>query len=383
MSTTDSSHTNHPAEFDHHLKTELLMLGLQIDETLPRGIKTPHRVRSGSCGGLDLILPSGITVNAPVHEFFAKTSPFHLIPTPKQEAILIDQRTGERLEVQTAIAPKYYDKTICSSGTPMVRVGQVCSDRLGIGLTNRCHFWGHRSERCRFCSIGLNVQSGDEVRDKVTEEILEVTTAAVTDPLLPARHILLGGGTPPGPDAGAKRIAEAAEQVKLHHPGLPIYAMIAPPSDRRWIRRLRDAGVDELGMNVEVFSEDAAARYIPGKHTRIGLSGYLTALATSVDLFGPINTRSIVLAGLEPPEATIAGVQQLAQMGVMPILTPFRPLVGTPMEHDERWSVDQMWELAVAATDAVEATGIPMGPTCIPCQSNTLTVHTHDLHRYY
>lgn len=359
------------------------MLGIQYSGDLPSGIKAPHRVRSGSCGGLDLLLPSGLMVNAPLNEHFAKSSPFRLHWNADQGASISDERTGESVRIQIPPTPAYYQDKYCSSGKLMVKVGQICSDRLGVGLTNRCHFWSHKAERCQFCSIGLNADSGDEVRDKALDEIIEVADAAIADPILPARHVLLGGGTPSTSDAGARRIAEAAERIKQKHPDVPIYAMIVPPDDRSWIRRLRQAGVDELGMNVEVFSEAAGARFMPGKHKAIGLTGYLAALETAVDLFGPVNTRSIILAGLEPADETVAGVARLAAMGVMPILTPFRPLVGTPLEFYERWSVTRMWDLTVACTDAIKHYKVPMGPTCIPCQSNTMTASTHDLHRYY
>lgn len=365
------------------VQLELLVSGIRISDVLPAGSKVPHRVRSGSCGGLDLILPDGRCVNAPVHEHFVATSPFVLHCTEHDRAVVVDDRTGESFPVTIPSAPAYYADGICSTGTRMAQVGQLCSDRLGVGLTNRCTFWSHKSERCRFCSIGLNVDSGAEVRNKDVTEIAELVDAAVDDPVLPARHVLLGGGTPPGPDAGARAIALATEKIKERHPELPVYAMIVPPEDRRWIARLRTAGVDELGMNVELFSDEAGATYMPGKHRRIGLSGYLSALATAVAEFGPVNTRSIVIVGLEPAERTIGGVELLASMGVMPILTPFRPLVGTPMEHHVRWSPGELWRLTIQAADAVARHGIPLGPTCIPCQSNTLTAGPHPLYRFY
>ena len=359
------------------------MSGVRISSVLPDGSKTPHRVRSGSCGGLDIILPDGRYVNAPVTEHFVERSTFRLDVETSGQVAVVNEGTGGSVAVRIPSAPEYYQEALCSSGRKMGQVGQICSDRLGIGITNRCTFWSHRSERCRFCSIGLNVESGAEVRNKDVMEIVEVVDAAVADPVLPARHVLLGGGTPPGTDAGARAIAQAAEKIKERHPDLPVYAMIVPPSDRRWIGRLRAAGVDELGMNVELFSDEAGARYMPGKYQRLGIVNYLSALSLAVETFGPINTRSIVLVGLEQADHTVRGVERLAAMGVMPILTPFRPLVGTPMEHHERWPASEVWRLTVEAADATRQHGIPLGPTCVPCQSNTLVAGDHPLYRYY
>jgi hypothetical protein len=366
------------------LKVALLAEGLQIDRGWlqdPR-VKTPLRVRSGSCGGLDVILPDGTYVNCPIFEHFAASSPFSLVQG-KISPEIVNETDGSRVPVQFVAEPAYYDQQGIDA-IPLRQVGQLCSDRLGIGITNRCFYWDSKEFRCKFCSIGLNVKTGGrELRDKRLNQILEVVDAAYADPIAPARHLLLGGGTPTGPDAGAVAIAEAARAIKERWPDKPIYAMIAAPDELRFINLLHESGVDELGMNVEVFDPDVAQTYIPGKHQRLGLERYLRALDHAVDLFGPINTRSITVVGLDPADVTIKGAEMLASHGVMPILTPFRPMVGTEMEHHPRMSADAAWNLTVEAASAAAGHRIPLGPTCIPCQSNTLTVPGHPAYRYY
>jgi hypothetical protein len=202
--------------------------------------------------------------------------------------------------------------------------------------------------------------------------------------------VLLGGGTPPGEDAGAVAIAAAATAIKERWPSLPVYAMIAPPRDLSYVDLLADSGVDELGINVELFSDDAAAMYVPGKH-RLGLDYFLTCLSRAVARFasarGGVNgvgtIRSITVVGLEPEQETLRGVDLLASIGVMPILTPFRAMAGTELECHLRWSSTRLWELTLEATQVADKHGMPLGPTCIPCQSNTLNIPGHPLYRYY
>ena len=365
----------------HRLKCDLLASGVRSAD-LPDTVKRPHRIRSGACGGLDIIFPDGTQVNAPVNETFALTSPYWLDATAGRTLLRMDG-ADHTVDVRLAVEPAYYRRELAPELTPLRLVGQICSDRLGIGLTNRCVIWNSKSDRCRFCSIGLNVRTGDESRDKGLEDIVAVVEAAVSDSILPARHVLLGGGTPNLEDAGAEAVAAAATAIRERHPNISIYAMIAPPDDISWIDRLKDSGINELGMNIELFSIEAAERFTPGKAKRLGRDRYLRALSHSVEVFGPINTRSIVMVGLEPAAETIAGAKMLAEMGVMPILSPFRPLKGTDLEHHPRLSGDELWDLALAAADAVAPSGIPLGPTCIPCQANTLTAGQHDLYRYY
>jgi hypothetical protein len=361
------------------LKTRLLAEGLRIEvpeRELSAIAKPMLRVRSGSCGGLDVTLNDGTWVNAPVRESFSQASALRLRLCDEQ--IVIDD--GATLHpVELVPRPAYYNQNTVA-GVPMKRIGQLCSDRLGIGITNICTFYRSRAQRCQFCSIGSNTIN--EHANKADKEILETILAAVRDPVAPARHVLLGGGTPDRDDAGATRIARLTRSIK-DRCDAPVYAMLAPPRDLAKLELLRDAGVDEIGMNIEVFSEEAARRFIPGKHKAIPLSHFWRALQRAVALFGPINTRSITVVGLEPASVTLAGVERLASIGVLPILSPLRPLEGTQLRDHPRLGSPQLWELTAAAAQAGEKHDMPLGPICIACQSNTLTVPGHPAYRLY
>lgn len=338
------------------------------------------RVRSGSCGGLDVVLADGRYVNCPVAERFAASSPLELVALDDERvAIAGSASIAGPVPVELPDRPAFYPEE-SGRGDSLARVGQLCSDRLGIGMTNICTHWRSRARRCKFCSIGLNVATEDGHKSR--ERIVAAATAAFSDPRAPARHVLLGGGTPAGRDAGAAEIAAAAAMLKRRWPH-PIYAMLAPPQDLVWLERLHAAGVDEIGMNIELWSAAAARHYMPGKHEAIDRDLYLGALRRAVELFGPVNTRSILIAGLEPIEETLAGVDVLASMGVMPILSPFRPLVGTELEDHPRLSAPDLARLATEATEVAGRYGMPLGPTCIPCQANTVTLPGHPLYRYY
>ncbi len=365
------------------LKTAILAEGLRVTESarpvLAYAAKPMLRVRSGSCGGLDVVLSDGTYVNCPVRERFAADSPLTLV-ADGGELVIHDTRARFPDVVAAALpTPAYYGLS-ATDGTPLHRTGQLCSDRLGVGLTNICTYYRSKSSRCRFCSIGHNVS--DEQSTKRLGSILEAVAAAYTDPVVPARHLLLGGGTPDGTDAGALAMAETARAIKRQW-SQPIYAMLAPPRDLAYLDILRDSGVEEVAMNVEVFSEGAATKFVPGKRAANPLSHYLAALERAVELFGPVHTRSITVVGLEDAEETLKGVELLARRGVMPILSPLRPLAGTQLENHPRFAADALWDLTLRATELAEAHGIPLGPTCIACQSNTLTAPGHPLYRFY
>lgn len=368
------------------LKTELLAAGLAIAPSVAEVVaangKPSMRVRSGSCGGLDLVLSNGDYVNCPTEESFARESPYVLTADAGEFCI-----RGPHVAdpVRLVSAPAYYEAAT-SRGTPARTVGQLCFDRLGIGLTNNCRFWTKDHRGCQFCSIGLNV--GVEERDKELADILEVVQLAYSeeDRFARAAHLLLGGGTWPSPDATAARIAEVTRAVKSVS-DRSVYAMLVPPDDLSIVDEICDAGVDEIAMNIELHDADSCRRFLPLKFAAADKEQYARALARSVARIGPVNTRSILIVGLESRADTLGGVRWLCEMGVMPILCPFRPLTGTQLENHQRAegtrSGAELFSLAEEAQEIADEYDLPLGPTCIACQGNTLNVPGHPSYRYY
>jgi hypothetical protein len=312
------------------LKHVLLHHGARVEPdaaALIEGIgKVPVRVRSGSCGGLDVVLPGRVYVNIPVRERFAQASPVRIAVA--DDVPVVVPGDGSVVPLELVPSPAFQRS---GGDASVARTGQVCFDRLGIGLTNRCTFWKGSDRRCAFCSIGLNIDVED--RDKTLEAIGHAAEVAFADPINPPRHVLLGGGTPPGADAGAAMFAAAARVVRSAAPAASIYVMLSAPDDPEVLLELAESGVDELGINLEVFDESEAARHLPAKFQRHPRSHVMRALERAVEIFGPVRTRSILVVGLEPLESTVAGVRALAERGVMPILSPLRPLDGTLLEH--------------------------------------------------
>lgn len=376
----------------HLLSEDLVKFGLLKFELLNYGIKVTSRAlnivyrskgiirtRSGASGGLDLVLPHDIFVNVPLKESFVEKSPIILDYIDGQLCLI----KGDEFLCHTELLkiPAYYRET-AKNGVSMAKIGQMCSgDRFCYGMTGPyCWFW--KSERrCKFCSIGLNKEQ--DASRKSVDRLLEVLEKAILDPVLPAKHILIGGGTPAGEDMGAILASEICYEIKRRF-NISCYVMISAPLKNEYIKMLWEAGADELGMNLEFCSENAWEKYIPGKHEFIGKARYLEALEYAVSLFGPINTRSILIVGLEDPEITITGAEQLASMGVMPILSQFRPLTGTELQVEMGFDYLKNWEIYLEVLGRVAKYDIPVGPTCIHCQNNVLALPIPNGHyRYY
>jgi hypothetical protein len=328
------------------------------------------RTRSGVSGGLDVVLAdSPIFINIPVNELFATYSEYRIYVEGGKVYIA---STDSRHEIYVLPEPAYYHLRTEDKAEPLSRIGQMCSgDRLCYGMTGPgCSFWP-RDQRCKYCSIGNNYSQ--DASKKSESYFLQVLEKAVDDPVRPAFHLLIGGGTPPGEDMGASTAARLTERAKSLL-DISVYVMIAAPLRDVYIDMLYESGVDELGMNLEFWSEPAWERYIPGKLARIGKDRYLRALERAADLFGPQRARSIIIAGLESRDATLDAVSHLVSIGVMPIISPFRPLDGTPLGGQRGFDGAQYLEIYEEAQSLAVAQGLVLGPTCIACQSNTLAL---------
>lgn len=360
-------------------KLELLTRGCRVSLSAQPALanaKPGIRTRSGVSGGLDLHLGDDVFVNCDVSESRCAESPYELRGTDRG---LCMSGFDAPLPVEVVEEPAYYRKRT-SAGTPMVQVGQLCSpDRICIGISRACAFW-RRDLRCKYCSIGANQRA--EAREKSIQDIAETVEVAMQDPRRPARHVLIGGGTPPGEDRGAEFAAAACIAIKARC-DVSVYVMIVPPARLAYLDMLKDAGVDELGLNVEFFSEEALREYAPGKHRLVGADMYYEALAHGLSLFGRFNTRSIAIVGIERAEYTLAGVQRLVDMGVMPILSPFRSLDGSDLAGRQGFASNEYIAIMEAAMDMCLSKGLALGPTCVMCQNNVLALPNHKIYRHY
>jgi hypothetical protein len=324
----------------------------------------PQRVRSGASSGLDLILPNGEWVNAPV---YASRLEGRATLECDGEQFWIAFANRENIPVKLVPSPSYYGlKT--RTGLPMKSIGQMFADRIGFGLTNNCYFW-KKERRCSFCTIGLNV--GEESRSKSVDEIIDTLLAATNDTIFRPRHILLSGGTFPSEGWSTQAFSTVAAHIRSIS-DLPIYLMAVPPSDLGEFQELFQSGITELALNIEIYNQDKAATIVPGKAREIGLSRYGKALLQARSLWSTQQVRSLLVAGLESMESTMDGVKFILDHGATPILSAFRPLKGSALESHPYIPVDFFYELYERAQMLAASYGTVLGPSCLACRANCI-----------
>ena len=278
---------------------------------------------------------SSTAVNAPVLEPFARRSPLRLAREGSGYAVF---ERDDRLVSATPFAwPKWYGQTT-RDGTPMSMVVSAhCDTSLYTAIyQGGCDYW-QGDQMCKFCAMKID----QKAKWRSVESIIEVVKVALAEN--PAAEISFGGGTRLTPDKSARHKADAIAALKKEV-SLPVCVEMAPPDTDDWLDRLRDAGLDSILLNIELWDEDARRHMMPGK-AAITRERYLSALAHAVKILGPNQVSSQIIVGLEPLRDTLAAVRAVIDAGAIPLPVVFRPLPGTPLEDTPPPRVDDVMEV--------------------------------------
>jgi radical SAM protein (TIGR04043 family) len=242
-------------------------------------------------------------------------------------------------EISFPPQPQFYGHQT-ADGIPYWKIAQLHSrDTLATTVLQTCIRYGNAATKCQFCAIGESLKAGRTIARKTAAQLAEV--AEVAQRLDGIRNVVMTTGTPPTEDRGAAVLAECAAAIKAAT-GLPIQAQCEPPADFAWFARMRDAGVDSLGMHLEAWDEEVRARIMPGK-AEVPRAFYLEAFAASVEVFGRGQVSTYLLAGLgDSAESLHEAARTLIDLGVYPFIVPFVPVSGTPLAMQPAPSADFM-----------------------------------------
>lgn len=317
-----------PAQTNQQLITDLQSRGLRlVDESAG----APSR--RGGAGPSDhkALTIDGRTFMVPVHTGGAAASPYVAdAPSGGGDAAL--RRDGVAVATISFPKPPRFYQQQTADGTPYWKIAQLHgSDVLATTVLQTCIRYGRRETSCQFCAIGESLAHGRTINRKTPEQLAEVARAAVA--LDGVRHMVMTTGTPNFTDRGAALLVDSARAVKAAVPTLPIQAQCEPPDDPAWFARLRDAGVDSLGMHLEAVTPAVRARIMPGK-AEVSVAQYLDAFAAAVRVFGRGQVSTYILAGLgDTRDAILSMCETLVGLGVYPFVVPFVPISGTPLER--------------------------------------------------
>ncbi len=307
-----------------------------INELQTKGIRlvdprAGHEARRGGAGPTDhkALTVDGVTVMVPVHTAPAFESPY-LAEAPDAAGNSDVLKDGGKVgRISFPGRPKFYDLAT-ADGIPYSQLATLHGrDVLATTVLQTCIRYQSRTKTCKFCAIGQSLAAGRTTAHKTPEQLAEVAEAAVR--LDGVRHMVLTTGTPKGTDRGAAVMVDSVRAIKAAV-DIPVQAQCEPPEDDIWHQRMKDAGVDALGMHLEAVTPEVRRHIMPGK-AQVSLEKYFSSFEAAVPVFGRGQVSTYILAGLgDTAEAILETSEKLIEIGVYPFVVPFVPVSGTPLE---------------------------------------------------
>ena len=322
--------------FNETLINELQTKGMRLIDP-----SVGHQSRRGGAGPTDhkAVTIGDVTVMIPVHTAPSFESPY-LVEAPDADGASLIRKNGQDVARVTFPAKPKFSDLVTADGIPYNQIAVLHGkDVLATTVLQTCIRYQSRTKTCQFCAIGQSLAAGRTIAHKTPAQLAEVAKAAVE--LDGVKHMVMTTGTPKGADRGASVLAESAAAIKAAV-DLPLQAQCEPPEDDIWLQRMKDAGVDSLGMHLEAVSEEVRHRIMPGK-AQVSVEKYFASFEAAVPIFGPGQVSTYILAGLGDTVDQILDVSRhLVDIGVYPFVVPFVPVSGTPLESQPSPSSDFM-----------------------------------------
>jgi hypothetical protein len=255
------------------------------------------------------------------------------------------------VEVTFPQRPHFFDH-ITPTGIPCDRVANLYGgSSLAFFTPASCYYFNDGHE-CKFCSLKPNRSSQQifvpTISPSLAASVLEIALERDAHLL---KQIMLVGGNLSDYDRGFQRhlrIAAALDKKQsllgVKHP-LQTHIATMPPNDFGLFAAFKDLNA-RVTMNLEIFDERLFEKICPGKAQLYGRRKLLEALERAAAMISGKRVHSILIAGLEPVQSTIAGIRYLAEMGVTPIINVFHNDHGSHLEDHPRPSYDDLLKIA-------------------------------------
>lgn len=303
------------------VKYELLCYGARCSLDVLNMIRkiNPYAGINKSVHSTPFFINNNIFVNVPIRESYTKSSPY-IIKSDKKQLILCKGNINV-CKLTILSLPNWYEKRT-SNNTKMHDVLSIHNKNV-LALTHytNCYYIS-KGQRCLFCSVECNRNLRLLNLDIRKQDIVETLVEALKENC--HYSLALSEGVKNNNDRGAVYFSSILK--KISDSGLLIKSSVelAPPINSSYIDLLHSCGASSIIMNMEFFDNKIRKAYCPGKG-EISTEQYINALRHSVRIFGSGNVASVLIVGIESIDNTITCAKLLLDMGVLPIIIPFKP----------------------------------------------------------
>ena len=341
-------------------------LTLQSQGANASGIEPDRKGGAGPSDAKTLII-EGHPLTIPILSRSAIHSNYTLTPESGDWRLEMD---GQVLcHPKSLPAPRFYQGQT-EDGIPYHQIARRHgADGLASTVVQECFRYNNPRTRCRFCAIGASLDRGATIHTKTPAQLAEVALAAKS--LDGITHVTLTSGTAEDIDSMALYLGECAQAVK-RATGLPVEVQFEPLRDRRIYARLKELGVDDVGIHIESFDPKVRRRMTPGK-AAISVEAYFQAFADAVAVFGRNKVSTYVVLGLGEDEAiTLENCEAAAALGVYPFIVPLRPLADSYLARTAPPKPDYLFRMVTAVGRMLDAHGLSSSAStagCVRCRA--------------
>ncbi len=192
----------------------------------------------------------------------------------------------------------------------IVPVVRHCPEQAFFNLDPRCIYG------CAYCTSPVLDPSMD--KHLSTDSIMEMMEESESQ--YDVKAVSLTSGVVGDVDSTVARFIDVVKSVRSKYPDMPI-GVEPYVSSREHIQMLKDAGADEIKLNLETPRRDIFSKACPD----LNFDDIWALLADAVDIFGRGRVISNIIYGMGETDADLdMAMERMCRMGVLPGLRALR-----------------------------------------------------------
>ncbi|WP_371500406.1 radical SAM protein [Kitasatospora sp. NBC_00374] len=162
-----------------------------------------------------------------------------------------------------------------------------------------------------------------------------------------------------------RRIARALREAGYEQ-GIYVSQVIPPTLRQDAVRRhdylkaLHEAGVSRFNSGVEIVNNAYRQKYVHGYKGTLTFEDYVSVFSDAVEIFGHQQVGSCLLAGIEPAEDTLRGLETIAALGVVPSPTVLTPFVVKQQDIPFHYDLDGLIDTHLGFNDIIRRYDLPV-----------------------
>ncbi|MBS1516295.1 MAG: hypothetical protein JSS63_14780 [Bacteroidetes bacterium] len=275
-----------------------------------------------------------------------------------EDKLFIQDKANNKICPADFVSLPPFSKNFTNDLTPFEKIvvyNGTCN--LNFTWNYYCDYFRTKQE-CKFCNLtpAQDFYPEENISNarKNAKQVADVIAAAKQ--YHPDPKSILTRGTPPekqGLGGTIQILEELAERFpyKNDRERTKVLMTISPTKNIDDVKLVYDLGLHSISYNFEVFDKGYWKAIVPGKDSFIGRELWEESLIKAVDYYGPGRVFSAMIAGLEPRQSLLEGVEWCADRGIVPIVVPFSPETGSAFEGFRSPTYKWMMETHLMAAD--------------------------------